>query len=133
MLSIDGGVGMKRLLCILLIVALFVLGGCVSPSEDLVGDWILIYGESEFGYLLRFEKDGAMLCTPGIANGSEAKDHAKALEAMADYMTITYTVKNFKTVVLTVQVFSTSIQLDIDYQRQDDVLIFGTGTYLKVE
>lgn len=124
---------MKRLrifVCVMMLV--LSLAACSSKQAELVGDWVLVQGDSRFGSVLRFTEDGALLFAPALHSADNTTDINTALAQMLAYYEIAYQVKNDKTIELTITIFSASLEMDVSYSQNEDVLIFDDATYRRI-
>ena len=121
---------MKKIIC-LYVTAAFILTliGCnAGKRSDLIGDWILVSGEdSRFGRILRFQKDGELLCVP---NARFSVDIDIALENSKCYFTVDYKIKT-NAIKLTVIVFEYEFKMTVSYALEKDTLVFDGSTYAR--
>lgn len=125
---------MKKIICLLTAIIIMVtLCGCGGKKNDLIGDWALVSsGGGRFGYMLRFEKNGTMLCTPGLGSNAVIKSLDDEFVRMQNYYQIAYRIKNDKVIELTVTVFDEKLKLTIEYTLDEDTLIFDDETYKRI-
>jgi uncharacterized SAM-binding protein YcdF (DUF218 family) len=126
---------MKRILAFIILAAalLMPLSGCEDRKARLIGDWTLVSeGGGRFGYMLRFEKSGAMYCMPGLTGGVSVRSVDEEFGRMRRYYSIYYNVKTDRIIELRINVFDNDITLEIDYSVDGDVLVFDGTAYRRI-
>lgn len=125
---------MKKIaVLIVAIVFVAVLTGCSGRDAQIVGDWEIVLENAErFGRYLRFEKSGAMYCTPGIGKNDTVRNIEDEFKRMADYYEISYSAKKNRVVELTITVFGEKVTVAVEYAVDGDVLIFDGKTYRRL-
>lgn len=120
------------LVCVCLVLVVALSAGCAPSVKGIAGTWVRINGDdSTYGYALRFSSDGRFWCTPDLHDAPPRKLDA-AFAQMNEYITATYSIADADTILLSAVVLFGTLDGEIDYALDGDVLIFDGGTYRRL-
>jgi hypothetical protein len=119
----------KKAMAVLLVLGVVLMfGACKNSGNRLAGTWVLVQGSGgHYGQALFFGTDGVFLCTAGSA--VSARNVKSVLLRSADFITMTYEVKNDKTLKLTVTALFETFESELGYKLEGDVLVLEGSIY----